>query len=425
MKDETQSNNQVNWPIVLWLEAQNSLDAQYSEHLVSVLPAHAPFQDTPLSNGDRTTLASILVLLKVASAVDETVALFELTHKKGRVGWSIIGWLLLSLILVMAVTIFLAGDFGASPFLMGGAGALFVWLILTFGRFYDWFMDTYSRLRFEGPFTHTNVILNQLPPRLLRYLYGHTPSLTTVEVALQQRCETNDVAQDTWQPLLDSIAAKKSQGENPENLIADLNHDQWKKRFVARHTLLHLGGEAIPGLLQLVHSKEIIQLRQTAVWVLRNIGLETSHRIANQAKNLICLRCITHCKRHKVSLSRWETVSYYGCRSCHNSREIIERPAKIIALLDSSLTNAPQATATIFRINWFQQKMILDFDAVEIQQASDQDIETFLLEIQNRQVSSGRSDFKKMACYVSSECHLADNTINLLHHTFGQVVPKI
>jgi hypothetical protein len=87
------------------------------------------------------------------------------------------------------------------------------------------------------------------------------PLALEVEEALRQACQTTLLAQNTWAEALRALAEKQQQPDAPDQLIADLQNNNWVNRFVARHTLVTLGGEAVESLVALPQIKRILSER--------------------------------------------------------------------------------------------------------------------------------------------------------------------
>ena len=72
-------------------------------------------------------------------------------------------------------------------------------------------------------------------------------------------------------------------------------------------------------------------------------------------------------------------------------------------------------------INWLNRRTLFDFDKISILQATDQDVERFAMLIGNDTDEYRMPRYKTMHCAVASTCHLSENTLRILRHTFGQV----
>ncbi|MBE7549864.1 MAG: hypothetical protein HS126_02140 [Anaerolineales bacterium] len=177
------------------------------------------------------------------------------------------------------------------------------------------------------------------------------------------------------------------------------------------------GAEVIPALPPALANKA---LGEFALQVLRDIAEETARRLAPRAHRLLCPRCLTRFGPHKAELSWWNSRTYYGCRTCGQSRKFLEGP--VIAVLDNRLPAAPIQQDGTVRINWSARRELFDFDTVEIVQASDEDVERFAVQVGNDTDPSRRSRYKEMPCVVRPDCQLSENSLRILRQIFGQTM---
>ena len=73
------------------------------------------------------------------------------------------------------------------------------------------------------------------------------------------------------------------------------------------------------------------------------------------------------------------------------------------------------------RANWLKYKTLFDFDMVEIINATDEDVERFVVQVGNDTDQTRKKRYKNMDCIVGLNCNLSENTIRILQRTFGQV----
>jgi len=183
--------------------------------------------------------------------------------------------------------------------------------------------------------------------------------------------------------------------------------------------VLDIGGEAVPTLYQIVVYEYHI-LRQVAAQLLHDIGRETTARLASQT-SLLCPRCFMYVDSHHINLPRSQSVTYYGCRNCQQSREFIEFQGCIIAVLDSQMTTEQVQQDGVLRVNWLTRRALFDFDEVEIVQATDEDVERFAVQVGNDTDPAREPRYQGMRCVVLPECHLSENTWRILQRMFGVV----
>ena len=179
-----------------------------------------------------------------------------------------------------------------------------------------------------------------------------------------------------------------------------------------------LGGEAVPVLLQPAENKEH-PLQAIAVSLLETVGQGTAH-LQPQLPTLLCQHCLTRCTRHEVKVARGERLTYYGCRACGQSRHFWEAPV-VIAVLDASSKTKLTPAQEPLCINWLADKTLFDFDAVEIIQATDKDVEQFVVQLGNDTDPKRTAARQTMTCHLAPEAQLSENTRRLLKRTFSEV----
>lgn len=179
--------------------------------------------------------------------------------------------------------------------------------------------------------------------------------------------------------------------------------------------IVDLGGEAVPFLETLAAHKDS---RLGAVTqLLEGIAKKTTSQLSQQASQLLCPRCFVSFGTHRMSLS-W--MSYYGCRTCGQSREFLH-PHHVNAVLNTAWAEVYGQQGDILRINWLARRTLFDFDQVEIIQATDEDVEHFAVQVGNDTDPVREPRYRQMKCIVGPECRLSENTLRILQHTFGLV----
>ena len=182
--------------------------------------------------------------------------------------------------------------------------------------------------------------------------------------------------------------------------------------------VLAMGGQAVPELQSFAHNPAHL-LRQIAVQLLKDIAAGTTANLKSRASHLLCPHCLTHFGPHNVKLSWWQTVTWYGCRSCGQSREFFY--GNVTATLDNQMPAEQSRQKRDLRINWLARRAPFDFDAVEIARASDEDVERFAVQLGNDTDPLRKARYPQMRCLVSPEAHLSLNTLRILQRTFGQI----
>lgn len=195
------------------------------------------------------------------------------------------------------------------------------------------------------------------------------------------------------------------------DLLADLAHDY--PIWVA------LGGEVVPQLHKVALDKESA-LRPVAERMLNDIMHETRNRLSQHPERHFCVYCLVHCDVHKIKL-QWQKaqISYYGCRLCGQSRNIFT--GWVVAVLNNETDVEQRRENRALWVNWLVRRQIFDFTAVRIEKATDEEVERFVVQIGNNTDPERQGRYAQMACHVSADCELSENSQKLLQRTFGQV----
>jgi hypothetical protein len=250
------------------------------------------------------------------------------------------------------------------------------------------------------------------------------PKMTDVEGALRQACAVRPKAQQRWLEPLRRLETSKQQPGPPEKLIADLHSDDWVERFIGRYTLVALGGEAVAFLVAFLQplAEDTANLsRRLAIRLLKNISLETSASLASKAPLLLCRRCLVRGYAHRIPLPWQPDFVFYGCRTCRQSRALVDWPGKIVAVLDTAWVAEQIQQGDVWYVNWLQHRALFDFDRVLIVQATDEDVERFAVQVGNDTDPFRKPRYQQIPCRVKPECRLSENTMRILDRMFGQV----
>jgi len=229
-------------------------------------------------------------------------------------------------------------------------------------------------------------------------------------------------AHQEWTEVLHRLEERKKHPGSLAPLIADLANKDWGKQFIARHTLVALGGEVVEPLMAALDRDSDSSFRERAVWVLKRVAEDTTARLATSTSHLLCSRCLVRCHLHRVTLSWWQkTFTYYGCRACRQSREFFDWPGEIVAVLDQEMSAEQVQAEGVLRVSWLKRGSLFDFDRVEIVNSSDEQVERFAVQVGNDTDSLRRPRYREMPCQVASNCRLSENTLRVLKNTFGSV----
>jgi hypothetical protein len=246
------------------------------------------------------------------------------------------------------------------------------------------------------------------------------PYAHEVEAALREACNVPWGGRHAWRKYLRRLDQTKDKAIPIETLIADLHNFHWFKRFLARQGLLHRGGEAVEALATLPQGSAA-SLQEIASWLLRSISAETTSRIGQEPGLWVCLQCLARCEAHSIPLDWQPDLVFYGCRICRRSAEVLYCPQGIVAMLDHGQTRKYEQKDGLLRVNWIVYRAMFDFDRVEISQASDEEVERFVVQMGNH-VDPSRKPTREMSCLIDSGCRLSENSMRVLESVFGSIV---
>jgi hypothetical protein len=217
-----------------------------------------------------------------------------------------------------------------------------------------------------------------------------------------------------------------SEPKSIKNNVTELQHliDLLSELANNYRSILAMGGETIPALKTLV--AQYTKLPALTLQLLRDIETETTKRLAYQRNRLRCPQCLTRCQAHKVRLPNLLNrvdISYYGCRSCGQSREFFE--GLTIAILDEAMALEQYLQPELLQVNWLVRRQLFDFDKVIIAQATDEHVERFVVQVGNDTDPLRTSSYyKRIDCTVALNCQLSENTFRILKRMFGKVEVK-
>jgi hypothetical protein len=240
-----------------------------------------------------------------------------------------------------------------------------------------------------------------------------------VEAAIQSVCSQPTGAGESWAAALQALARRKTVPEPAGQLVARLRSQNWIDRFAASHILAAAGGAGVAAL-QPIATRQSSTLRGTAIRLLEGIGQETTARLADCAHKLLCPDCFVRCSSHSIPVADGTSIVYYGCRRCGRSHSFLA--GQVVAVLNAgSMSDTVRQQDDSVRINWLALRQPFDFDQVEIEQASDEDIERFAMQVGNDTDAYRQPRYKRMRCLVNASCELSDNTWRILRKTFGEL----
>ena len=246
------------------------------------------------------------------------------------------------------------------------------------------------------------------------------PSATEVEVALWQMVSSQRSAMQTvWQKRLARLLDRQRDPGSPNHELDQVDHYRWFERFLARHALVALGGEAVADILQTsVKANKRLGTWLLKNWLLRSIEFETELRLKPELDRLLCSRCLTRIDKHDKQLSNVLSFSFYGCRRCEQSRTFYLAD-RVVAILDHTHRSEVVQRAEKFCINWTARRTLFDFDTVEIIAATDEAVERFAVQVGNDTEPIRQAGYKSMPCLVHHPELLSENSLRILRRTFA------
>ena len=179
-----------------------------------------------------------------------------------------------------------------------------------------------------------------------------------------------------------------------------------------------LGGEAMVPL-QFIHIDPAHPLHTLTLQLQRDIGLDTTARFGSKPSAFYCRLCLARCAAHRLVRPDKTWLKFYGCRVCQQSRDLFE--GEVIVTLDSRMTTDLLEQAGLLRINWLNRPQIFDFHAVEIVQATDEEVYQFVEQIDQDPDPVHQHRYGQMRCTIWERCSLATSTVRRLQEVFGPV----
>ncbi len=191
-------------------------------------------------------------------------------------------------------------------------------------------------------------------------------------------------------------------------------------QLVDLYQLVSWGGEVMPDLQEIATQKGH-NLRDLAKQLIYDIGRQTRGKFSLNPRQIICPHCLTRYSAHTVDLSWWESVTYYGCRMCGQSRDFLNITQTVVATLDKEMqANYLQENGHL-RVNWLTRRQLFDFDSVEIIKANDEEVERFAVQVGNDTDPTRRPHYKRIPSVIASHCQLSENSKRILDQMFGEV----
>jgi hypothetical protein len=182
--------------------------------------------------------------------------------------------------------------------------------------------------------------------------------------------------------------------------------------------ILAWGGVAVPRLTELSQHKPGY-LKAIAIQLIEGIQIETTQRLSEQSSQWWCPNCLVRRAGQIKIQDIWPPRYYYGCQLCGQSQTFFR--GRVIAVLDQRMKLDQVGQKGVRRVNWLHYRTIFDFEEVEIVQATDEEAERFAVQVGNDTDPVRQPRYKRMRCLISSDCGLSENSLKILHRTFGRV----
>jgi len=233
-----------------------------------------------------------------------------------------------------------------------------------------------------------------------------TPALTSSKSSIQTRAEG-------WELYYEQ--------QDIETDISYLQEvlDALSERAETHLKILQMGSEVILHLREIVEIATNANMRTTSQELIRGIATKNRQELGAQVARLLCPHCLTRFRAYEAELSWLEKVTYHGCRSCGQSRKQLS--GQVVAVLDERMAREVFEQRGVLYLNWLARRNLFDFDAVTIAQASDEMVERFAVQVGNDTDPTRRPRYNHMPCRVSAKANLSENTVRILHRTFGAV----
>ncbi len=249
----------------------------------------------------------------------------------------------------------------------------------------------------------------------------NTNTLTpdTVIDLITMESADNDIARIKIEPAKKQLIYEADEIlVNPQRLQYILD---WLSNLAEQYkNIIALGGSLIPTLSTIAKDNESWFERRLAQHFIFAIAEDTKIKLSNRIKDYICTNCLSWCGAHKA-YSIWpEVTTYYGCRVCHQS-QYFYHCEKVVLILNQQMTLDLAQDDDTLLINWLSRRKPCDFEEVRIIDATDEDVERFVVQMSNDVDVVRRERLSKIPCRVSATHTLSENTLRILYRTFKQV----
>lgn len=181
--------------------------------------------------------------------------------------------------------------------------------------------------------------------------------------------------------------------------------------------IIRLGGEAVNVLMDIATHRQH-PFKAVAAQLLKDIATNTHTQLKPHLSTLLCARCLTRLSPHPIKL-RFQQMEYYGCRTCAQSQQFIGA-AYVVAILDNQTQAEISQKRKATYVNWLPRRTLFDFNHVEIIQATDEEVERFVVQVGNDTDPYRKNHYQTLPYFIDPHCHLSPNSLRVLDNVFGE-----
>lgn len=143
--------------------------------------------------------------------------------------------------------------------------------------------------------------------------------------------------------------------------------------------------------------------------LLTDICQETKHQYDKYDGNLICSRCFK--KYERIDDYKENSLVYFGCPECKQTNRNYGNINTIVCLLDNQSQLGHYVKNKILYVNWLVVYKRFDFNSILIQNATDFDIERFVVHTQDEGLNTNKIS-------LEANCYISDNSRKILSKYF-------
>jgi len=144
-------------------------------------------------------------------------------------------------------------------------------------------------------------------------------------------------------------------------------------------------------------------------------------QIRANANGTICCQCL-------LRISLWHddavNLAYYTCRGCgtvFDDGGFLDRNHVLVAVLDRRATVPQQVTDRHILVHVIQNHKLIDLDRVLVHDAGEEDVERYVMLLQNDSDEERRGRYARATCVVNAAHPLSGHAMSVLRSTFAGV----